>query len=226
MPGHPVVEIAGSCRVVYNSFFKPSRLWAPGSNLNGILQALNVNSSQEELPEVDRVTKKRMLALIGIFIFLSMLFSSCTRHPSESEATVQIGLPAPNFKLPDLNGKEISLDQFKGRVVVLDFWATWCGPCRMTMPLMENLQKEYKSSMALLAIDLQESKDVVGDYVLQQGIHSQVLLDEKGSVGAAYGTDALPTQIIIDKEGIVRRVQAGFGPKTLSQLRAEIERLR
>jgi thiol-disulfide isomerase/thioredoxin len=172
------------------------------------------------------VTTKRMLTVIGVLIFSAMLFSSCTRNPSESAATVQIGLPAPPFKLPDLHGKEISLDQFKDRVVVLDFWATWCGPCRMTMPLMENLQKEFSSSMVLLAIDLEESKDVVGDYVMQQDIHSQVLLDEKGSVGAAYGTYSLPTQIIIDKGGIVRHVQAGFGPKTLSQLRAQIERLR
>ena len=109
---------------------------------------------------------------------------------------------------------------------MLDFWATWCSPCRMTMPMIENLQKEYASSMVLLTINLQEPKDVVGDYVWKQGIQSQVLLDEDGSVAEAYGTISIPMQIIIDKQGIVRFIQSGFNASTLSQLRAQIEQLR
>jgi thiol-disulfide isomerase/thioredoxin len=178
--------------------------------------------SREELLEVNRVTKERMLAVTLILVFSAMLISSCTREPT----TVQVGLPAPKFKLKDLSGQEISLDQFKGRVVMLDFWATTCGPCRMTMPMIENLQKEFTNSMVLLAINLQEPKDVVKDYVWHQNIHSQVLLDEEGSAFASYGGEAIPLEVVIDKEGIVRYMQAGFGPQTLSQLRALIGNLR
>jgi thiol-disulfide isomerase/thioredoxin len=185
------------------------------------------SSSLEELPEVNRVTKKRIYALIVISIFSAMLISSCTRSSSESTTAAQIGHPAPKFKLKDLEGKENTLDQYKGRVVVIDFWATWCGPCRVTMPMLENLQKEFAGSMVLLAIDEQEPKDVVAEYVWKQGIRSQVLLDETGSLYAAYGGDGIPMQVVIDKEGIVRHIHYRFQlGKTISDLRAEIQNLR
>jgi thiol-disulfide isomerase/thioredoxin len=160
----------------------------------------------------------------GLLLILSaLMLSTCTRPPS---APLQIGSPAPKFTLPDLNGREVSLDQFKGKIVMLDFWATWCGPCRMTMPLLENLEKEYRDSMILLAINLQEPRNAVREYVQKQNINSQVLLDEKGSVGEMYGTDSIPMQVLIDKQGIVRHIQIGFSPRMASQLRSEIESLR
>ncbi|MGD0099510.1 MAG: TlpA disulfide reductase family protein [Acidobacteriota bacterium] len=160
----------------------------------------------------------------AILIGTALLVSGCTRRSSETPS-VEIGRPAPAFKLPDLKGQEISLDQYKGKVVMLDFWATWCGPCRMTMPLLEKLQKEYPNNMVLLAINLEESRDTVRDYIRQQGLNSHVLLDEKGSLGEVYGTEAIPMQVLIDKEGIVRDIKTGFSPTMAGQLRAEIERL-
>jgi thiol-disulfide isomerase/thioredoxin len=148
------------------------------------------------------------------------------RPHSRQEAAVEIGLPAPKFKLTDLKGQEVSLDQFKGKVVMLDFWATWCNPCQMTMPVIEKLEKEYSDIMVVLAINLQEPKDAVQEYVNRQAIISRVLLDEAGSVGATYGTDSIPMQFLIDKNGIVRHIQMGYKPQMASQLRAQIERLR
>jgi cytochrome c biogenesis protein CcmG/thiol:disulfide interchange protein DsbE len=176
--------------------------------------------------EVAILVKKRVLAVYVILIFSAMMLSNCTRPPSESVAGIGIGSRAPNFKLFDLSGKEVSLNQYKGKVVLLDFWATWCGPCRMTMPLLERLQKEYSDVMVQMAINLQEPKDVVRDYVQAQGIHALVLLDESGSVGEAYGAEAIPRQVVIDKEGVVRYIQTGFSPRMSSQLRAEIQKLR
>jgi thiol-disulfide isomerase/thioredoxin len=179
------------------------------------------------LLEVNRVAKNRLFLVSGILIFSAMMISGCSRPPSESESSVQVGQPAPKFKLRDLNGKEITLDQYKGRVVLLDFWATWCNPCRMTMPIFERLQKEYSSTLVLLAINLQEPKETVQEYVYSQGIHSQVLLDEEGSVGMAYGTESIPMEVLVDKQGIVRQVHMGYDPRsTISKLRAEIEQLR
>jgi thiol-disulfide isomerase/thioredoxin len=176
--------------------------------------------------EVDSVTIKKACVTGVILIFSAILFSSCIRPPSESEPAVEIGQAAPQFKLPDLSGREVSLDQLKGKVVMLDFWATWCGPCRMTMPLLEKLQREYPNALVLLAVNLREPKDTVRDYVRKQSINSQVLLDEEGSVGDAYGAVGIPTQVLIDKNGIVRDIQEGFNPRMLSQFRTEIEQLR
>jgi thiol-disulfide isomerase/thioredoxin len=148
------------------------------------------------------------------------------RPSSRQEAGVEIGMPAPKFKLPDLKGQEVSLDQFKGKVVMLDFWATWCRPCQMTMPVVEKLEKEYSGTLVVLTINLQEPKDAVLEYVHHQAITSRVLLDEPGSVGVAYGTDSIPMQFLIDKTGIVRHIQMGYKPQMASQLRAQIEQLR
>lgn len=169
--------------------------------------------------------KSNFILAVAILMGAALLISGCIR-PSSETPSVEIGRPAPLFKLTDLTGQEISLDQYKGKIVMLDFWATWCGPCRMTMPLLEKLQKEYTNNMVLLAINLQESEDVVREYMRQQGLSSHVLLDKKGSLGEIYGTDAIPMQVLIDKEGIIRDIKTGFSPSMISQLRAEIERLR
>jgi thiol-disulfide isomerase/thioredoxin len=169
------------------------------------------------------VTIKKILAASIILALSAIVFPGCMRIPSESESAIQIGQSAPKFKLPDLSGQMVSLDQFKGKVVLLDFWATWCGPCRMTMPMLEKLQKEFPSSLVLLAINLQEPRDVVRNYVKEQGINSRVLLDEPGDVGTLYGTGSIPMQVFIDKNGIVRLIQMGVKPE--SQLRAAIHAL-
>ena len=179
-----------------------------------------------EQQEVEIVVKRNAFAVCLVLCISAMILSGCARRPSESEPMLEIGQAAPLFKIPDLNGQQVSLDQYKGKIVMLDFWATWCGPCRMTMPIVENIQKEYADTVVLLTINLQESRDVVRDYIRAEGIHSRVLLDEEGSVGKLYGTESIPLQILIDKQGIVRFIQAGYGPGTASRLRAEINKLR
>jgi thiol-disulfide isomerase/thioredoxin len=166
------------------------------------------------------------ISIMGVLLVgLAMAVSGCMKPPAEN-GVLEIGRPAPGFTLSDLEGKKVSLAQFKGKVVILDFWATWCGPCRMTMPLMENLQKEYPTTMVLLAINLQEAGTDVKEYMRLQNLHPLVLLDEEGTVGQAYGAEAIPMQVLIDKEGIIRDVMTGFNPKMIARIRSEIEKLR
>lgn len=165
-------------------------------------------------------------AIAAMVLSLALLFSGCVRLQNEKPA-LEVGKPAPAFKLPDLDGKEVSLDQYKGQVVMLDFWATWCNPCRISMPILEQLQKEYPKNMVLLAINLQESRDEVRSFIREQGLNpSHVLLDQKGELGQMYGTDSIPMQVLIDKEGIVRDVRAGYNPSMVNMFRAQIERLK
>jgi len=174
------------------------------------------------------VTKVKKLLFCVLAGFSVLMLSSCTRPPSESESEtgVRPNLPAPQFKLPDLGGQLVSLDQFKGKIVMLDFWATWCGPCRMTMPLLESLEREFPNDMTLLAINLEDTRDVVRDYVRTQSVRSRVLLDEEGTVGIKYGAAEIPMQVLIDRHGVVRLIQRGFGVNTISQLREQIKKLR
>jgi thiol-disulfide isomerase/thioredoxin len=176
------------------------------------------------LQEVATVKEKRLPVICAAVLFSAILISGCARQPAQSGA-LETGRPAPAFKLPDINGRQLSLDQYKGKVVLLDFWATWCGPCRMTMPVLESLQKEYPDRLVLLAINLQEPKEAVQEYIRQQNLKSQVLLDEQGTVGSQYGADAIPMQVLIDKAGIVRDVLTGYNPRMAKRLREEITNL-
>ena len=169
------------------------------------------------------MAKTKTFCVAGAILLASILVISGCSRPSTKTEGLEVGSPAPAFKLPDLNGRSVSLNQYRGKLVLLDFWATWCGPCRTTMPLLEKLQKEYPNNLVLLAINLQETREEVRKYMLDQNLHSQVLLDEDGSVGAVYGVGGIPMQVLIDKEGIVREISLGFNA---AQLRAKIENLR
>jgi thiol-disulfide isomerase/thioredoxin len=166
------------------------------------------------------LTIKKFWAACVIWGLSVILLSNCSPPPTKAE----IGRPAPNFTLEDLDGRAVSPDQYKGKIVMLEFWATWCGPCRITMPMLEMIQKEYSDIMVLLSINLMEPEDIVRNYVLEQDINSIILLDEQGSVGMKYGAEAIPLQVLLDKKGIVRYIKLGLTPP--SRIRAEIENLR
>ena len=167
---------------------------------------------------------KKIIAYI-IAAFFAVMLSSCIYGPPP-ETVVNIGQPAPSFKLPDLDGREISLEEYKGKIILLDFWATWCSPCRMTMPVIEKLSREYSDDMTVLAVNLRESREVIGKYAFEQAISAQILLDVEGKVSSTYGANAIPMQFIIDRSGIVRHIQTGYSSNMASRMRAQVESLR
>ncbi|MBN2319775.1 MAG: TlpA family protein disulfide reductase [Acidobacteria bacterium] len=164
---------------------------------------------------------KQALMIFLIVFLLSIVAIQFFRSPG----AVAAGNAAPQFTLQDMAGREVSLDDYRGKVVILDFWATWCGPCRMTMPMLDEIQEEYNGKISVLAINLKEPKGVVREYILQQDLRSEVLLDEDGSVGSRYGAAAIPMQFLIDQNGIVRDILTGFSPGMGSRIREEINKL-
>jgi len=166
--------------------------------------------------------KQRLLIVITLLATGGVSMHCSGPRPATG---IEIGRPAPEFELPDLSGRAVSLAQYQGKIVLIDFWATWCSPCRLSMPLLENLQKEYPNDLVLLAVNLQEPLDEVRRYVDAQRIRSRVLLDQEGRVGSTYGSESIPMQVLIDQKGIVRDVQVGFSPSMGSRLRGEVQKL-
>lgn len=120
--------------------------------------------------------------------------------------------PAPDFQLNDLEGKPISLQDYRGTVVVLDFWASWCGPCVRTMPIVEKTVDENPGS-SLIAINIQEAPARVESAVARIGLHADILLDRTGRVAQSYEARAIPQTAIIDADGIVRHLFVGGGSR-------------
>ncbi len=168
--------------------------------------------------------KKKSLVWLVLLLAACLTAVKCGRRPGE-EGGLAVGISAPEFQLADLRGQPVSLSQFRGKVVILDFWATWCGPCRMSMPILEKLQEEHPNDLKLLAINLEESRDEVRDYVARRNIRTTVLLDLEGKVGRTYGSESIPMQVLIDKKGIVRDIKIGFSPRMGDQLRKQLDQL-
>jgi thiol-disulfide isomerase/thioredoxin len=110
---------------------------------------------------------------------------------------------APDLTLADMAGKRITLSSLKGKIVLLNFWATWCPPCREEMPTLETLYQSFRSrsDFVLLAVDSSEKKDVVTDFLKKTPYSFSVLLDEDGAVSYHYSISAIPTTFLIDAQG-------------------------
>jgi thiol-disulfide isomerase/thioredoxin len=123
--------------------------------------------------------------------------------------------PAPDFSLKDLNGKNIRLSEQKGKVVLIDFWATWCPPCRKGIPELIEMQQEYgRDKFVVLGINLdQEDAKVVKDFAENYRINYPVLFYTPEVIAAYGGIEAIPTSFLVDKEGNVRQWVQGYRPK-------------
>lgn len=109
---------------------------------------------------------------------------------------------APAFTLPGVDGESISLDSFEGKTVLLNFWATWCPPCRAEMPSMQRMYDELEDEgVVLVAVNLQEPENTVKSFLEENGYTFPVLLDITGGVGALYGARSIPQTYLIDTEG-------------------------
>jgi thiol-disulfide isomerase/thioredoxin len=119
--------------------------------------------------------------------------------------------PAPDFQAARLDGTPVRLGSLKGKVVFLNFWATWCPPCREEMPSMEALYQVFRETdLEFLAIDIQEDRNTVAAFVTEHGLNFPVALDSTGRISAEYGIRGIPTTFIIDREGgVVASVVGG-----------------
>ena len=142
-------------------------------------------------------------AIAGLF-----LLSACnTLSNILNSPSAEIGAMAPDFTLWDLQGKEASLRDLRGQVVLLNFWATWCGPCREEMP---TIQERYNvGGFALFAINFDESGETVQGHMNELGIDIPVLLDPGGKVQELYRLRGYPTSFFIDQDGVIRFIHIG-----------------
>ncbi len=146
--------------------------------------------------------------------------------PSSMEAA-QVGFSAPNFRLTSLDSQEIGLNDLKGSPIILNFWASWCPPCKAEMPAFQKASQEYSDTeLQIIAINAtsQDSLSEVKQFIDQHGITFPIPLDQTGSVSRDYLVHSLPTTYFIDQDGIITEVIIG-GPIPLSLLRIQASQL-
>lgn len=139
----------------------------------------------------------------------------------------EVGQSAPQFTLPTLKtDSPIALKQFAGKVVYLDFWASWCAPCKTSFPLLNKLHAKLKEQgFEVVAVNLDENK-LLGEKFLQEvPVDFTVLRDEKGEWADKYVVESMPTSFIIDKNGVVQKIHHGFSSDDIKELEAKITEL-
>jgi len=147
------------------------------------------------------------LKLILLVILASgILVTGC----SASVEAPEIGKAAPGFQLTDIDGQSISLSDFRGEPVLLNFWATWCGPCRSEMPYIQEVYDERSEpGLVILAINIGESLTTVEEFMQDYNLSFPVLLDLEGNVAEKYNIRGIPTTYFIDSDGIIRDIMIG-----------------
>lgn len=137
-----------------------------------------------------------------------------------------IGRPAADFTLKSTTGKNVRLAEQKGDVVMVNFWATWCGPCRQEMPLLEKINQKYKDlGFVLLGINVEEDTSGMSKYLKDVLVTFPILNDGKNAVAKLYGVDGMPSTVIIDRNGVVRFIHRGYKPGYEQKYEQQIKQL-
>ena len=165
----------------------------------------------------------RILTAILVIIFvLGLITTGCQSkgdlNGSPSEAP-QIGKPAPGFQLPNLDGQSVSLSDFRGKPVLINFWASWCQPCVYEMPFIQEVFEEWSGQgLVVLTINIGESASKAKTFMESHDLSFPVLLDTKGDVAEKYNIRGIPTTFSVDKDGTIQAMRIGAFPS-----KAEIE---
>lgn len=141
--------------------------------------------------------------------------------PTKLLPAPEVGRLAPDFTLVDLEGNQVTLSDFRGKTVFVNFWATWCPACRAEMPDIEAVYQEYKDKgVVVIGVDILEPEDVVRQFVEQGGYNWAFVIDTTGEVAADYNITAIPASFFIDREGVIQAVS--IGAMTKRQMEAKL----
>jgi peroxiredoxin len=153
---------------------------------------------------------RRAARVLAVVLAVAAMGAVPARGASLDELRQKAGLLAleeptaiMDFELEDLSGRKVKLSSFTGQVVLLNFWATWCGPCRAEIPSLQDIYgKLSRLGLTVVAVNLQEGKGTVASFVKSNKMTFPVLLDADGKVGSAYGASAIPTTYVVDRSGM------------------------
>ncbi|MGH7382042.1 MAG: redoxin domain-containing protein [Candidatus Methylomirabilales bacterium] len=161
------------------------------------------------------------LLLLGVFLVIVQGRGS----KAAPEIRPEVGYLAPDFSLPSLGGQTVRLSDLRGKAVLLNFWATWCAPCRLEMPTMDKAYQEYKSrGLEVLAVSLDAgSKSAVKNFMNELKLSFPVILDPDMEVLRLYRMVGIPASFLIDKQGIVRHREVGYRDWTDPESRRLLE---
>ncbi len=174
-----------------------------------ILTGLHLLTSQEE-PDTSCFVKRLLLFFLIAAPVVALLAFGLTRDARELPSTM-VGKKAPSFALKSLEGKTVTLDSLLGKKILVNFWATWCGPCYQEHPVLKAVRKKYPNKdLEILGVVYQDNEKNVREYLKENGAPFTVLFDPDNKTGIDYGVGGVPETFFIDQRGIIREKHAGI----------------
>lgn len=165
--------------------------------------------------------KKHLIKLLFLIGITSLLASTELYASSE-----KLSGKAANFTLKSSTGKNIKLSELRGKVVMLNFWASWCGPCRQEMPLLEKIYKKYQRlGFTLLGVNVEQDSNAAKNYLKDVKVSFPILFDSTNKTSKLYNVSAMPTTIIIDRSGNIRFLHKGYKPGYENDYQKQIKEL-
>ena len=155
-----------------------------------------------------------------------ILTLACLFTTSVSVQAASVSGPAPNFTLKSLDGENVKLSELRGKVVLLNFWASWCGPCREEMPLLNKIHNKYEPlGFTILGVNVEEQSDAAKNFIAQRPVDFPILLDSSNEVSKMYDVVAMPTTVLIDRDGNMRFLHQGYQSGDEAEYRKMVKKL-
>ena len=149
-----------------------------------------------------------IIALVGQFQEAAQ--SGRAVNLSEAPSNPEIGAPAPEFELMTLSGESVHLEDYHGQVVLLNFWASWCGPCRLEMPAFQARFEKYSGDLVILAVNSSDNQETAQAFMDELNLTFEGLLDVEGTIQKTYLVRGLPSSFFIDEDGLLQAVHIGI----------------
>jgi len=153
------------------------------------------------------------LSIVCCVLFVAACVALPGARPAASqdlEVGIEVGQLAPDFELTDLRGQQVKLSNYRGQVVLINFWATWCGYCRTEFPVIqESYERNREKGLVVLAVNVQDRRQNVQAYVEEMGLTFPILLDPLGRATGSYQARGLPTSYFVNQEGVIVLKQVG-----------------
>jgi peroxiredoxin len=159
--------------------------------------------------------------VVKLFCAALALVLSASAHGGEP------GEAAPDCKLTSIDGKAVEhLQQYRGKVLYVDFWASWCGPCAQSFPFMERLDRELRArGLEILGVNLDEDPGDAREFLAEHPVNFRLVADVNGQCARSFGVRAMPSSYLVDRQGVIREVHLGFRPGEAAYLRSRVEQL-
>jgi len=167
-----------------------------------------------------------MKAKLSLLCVLALSAAGLAPRAHSAADTLRTGAPAPTFALNSSLGKPVNLTDLKGQIVLMNFWASWCGPCRKEMPILEQLSKQYKSrGVTLVGVNVEPDSAAAATWLKATPVSFPILFDVDSKVSKLYQVEGMPNTVILDRKGTVRYIHRGYQPGAENEYQDQIRAL-